>query len=72
MGRWTVEFLLSRGPGRTLASPDDDVGPRDHLQRWLGLSERLGGIYGTGTFSYVIAAFALKWNYARLKRRGLC
>lgn len=38
VGRWTAEYFLLRGLGRTHIFPGDDVGARNHLQRWLGLS----------------------------------
>jgi DNA-3-methyladenine glycosylase II len=36
VGRWTAEYFLLRGLGRTHIFPGDDVGARNHLQRWLG------------------------------------
>jgi len=39
VGRWTAEYFLLRGLGRTHIFPGDDVGARNHLQRWLRLSE---------------------------------
>ncbi len=41
VGRWTAEYFLLRGLGRTHIFPADDVGARNHLQRWLGLSSPL-------------------------------
>lgn len=41
VGRWTAEYFLLRGLGRTHIFPGDDVGARNNLQRWLGLPERL-------------------------------
>ncbi|HOE70472.1 MAG TPA: hypothetical protein PLE10_07880 [Brevefilum sp.] len=41
VGRWTAEYYLLRGLGRTHIFPGDDVGGRNHLQRWLGLPEKL-------------------------------
>lgn len=41
IGRWTAEYFLLRGLGRTHVFPADDVGARNHLQRWLGLPEKL-------------------------------
>ena len=41
VGRWTAEYFLLRGLGRTHIFPADDVGARNHLQRWLGLPEKL-------------------------------
>jgi DNA-3-methyladenine glycosylase II len=38
VGRWTAEYFLLRGLGRTHIFPGDDVGARNHLQRWLELS----------------------------------
>jgi DNA-3-methyladenine glycosylase II len=38
VGRWTAEYFLLRGLGRTHIFPGDDVGARNHLQRWLRLS----------------------------------
>ena len=36
VGRWTAEYVLLRGLGRTHVFPGDDVGARNNLQRWLG------------------------------------
>jgi len=41
VGRWTAEYFLLRGLGRTHVFPADDVGARNHLERWLGLPEKL-------------------------------
>jgi DNA-3-methyladenine glycosylase II len=41
VGRWTAEYVLLRGLGRTHIFPGDDVGARNNLQRWLGLTEPL-------------------------------
>ena len=41
VGRWTVEYALLRGLGRLHIFPGDDVGARNGLERWLGLSEKL-------------------------------
>lgn len=41
IGRWTAEYFLLRGLGRTHIFPADDVGARNHLERWLGLPEKL-------------------------------
>lgn len=41
VGRWTAEYALLRGLGRHHVFPGDDVGARNNLCRWLGLSERL-------------------------------
>lgn len=38
LGRWTAEYVLLRGLGRTHIFPADDVGARNNLQRWLDLS----------------------------------
>ena len=38
VGRWTAEYALLRGLGRTHIFPGDDVGARNNLARWLGLS----------------------------------
>ena len=37
VGRWTAEYFLLRGLGRTHIFPADDVGARNNLQHWLGL-----------------------------------
>ena len=37
VGRWTAEYVLLRGLGRTHIFPGDDVGARNNLQRWLHL-----------------------------------
>ena len=41
VGRWTAEYVLLRGMGRTHVFPGDDVGARNNLQRWLGLRRTL-------------------------------
>ena len=41
VGRWTAEYFLLRALGRTNIFPADDVGARNHLQRWLGLTDKL-------------------------------
>lgn len=38
VGRWTAEYVLLRGFGRTHIFPGDDVGARNNLRRWLGVS----------------------------------
>lgn len=35
VGRWTAEYVLLRGLGRTHIFPGDDIGARNNLQRWL-------------------------------------
>ncbi len=35
IGRWSAEYILLRGLGRTHIFPGDDVGARNNLQRWL-------------------------------------
>jgi DNA-3-methyladenine glycosylase II len=37
VGRWTAEYVLLRGLGRTNLFPGDDVGARNNLVRWLHL-----------------------------------
>ena len=41
VGRWTAEYVLLRGLGRTHVFPGDDVGARANLERWLRLAEPL-------------------------------
>lgn len=41
VGRWSAEYVLLRGLGRTHVFPADDVGARKRLAQWLGLSEPL-------------------------------
>jgi DNA-3-methyladenine glycosylase II len=41
VGRWTAEYVLLRGLGRTNVFPGDDVGARNNLRRWLHLAEPL-------------------------------
>jgi DNA-3-methyladenine glycosylase II len=36
VGRWTAEYVLLRGLGRTSMFPGDDVGARNRLAVWLG------------------------------------
>lgn len=41
VGRWTAEYVLLRGLGRTNVFPGDDVGGQNNLRRWLELEDRL-------------------------------
>jgi DNA-3-methyladenine glycosylase II len=41
LGRWSAEYVLLRGLGRTSVFPGDDVGGRTNLQRWLHLAAPL-------------------------------
>ncbi|MGH9695154.1 MAG: DNA-3-methyladenine glycosylase 2 [Bryobacteraceae bacterium] len=41
VGRWSAEYVLLRGLGRTHVFPGDDVGARKNLERWLNLGSRL-------------------------------
>jgi DNA-3-methyladenine glycosylase II len=41
VGRWSAEYALLRGLGRLHIFPGDDVGARNNLARWLGLSGTL-------------------------------
>jgi DNA-3-methyladenine glycosylase II len=41
LGRWSAEYVLLRGLGRTHVFPGDDVGARKNLQRWLHLAKPL-------------------------------
>ena len=41
VGRWTAEYVLLRGLGRTSMFPGDDVGARNHLGEWLGRRQPL-------------------------------
>ena len=61
VGRWTAEYVLLRGLGRTHIFPGDDVGARNNLQRWLrlvkpldyeGVREVLSGWDGYGGLVY--------------------
>jgi len=49
VGRWTAEYVLLRGLGRLHIFPGDDVGARNNLLRWLGLTGPLdyGGVRRT-------------------------
>ena len=38
VGRWTSEYVLLRGLGRSHVFPGDDVGAQKRLARWLGRS----------------------------------
>jgi DNA-3-methyladenine glycosylase II len=40
VGRWSAEYVLLRGLGRSVF-PGDDVGARRHLEKWLQLGEPL-------------------------------
>jgi DNA-3-methyladenine glycosylase II len=41
MGRWSSEYVLLRGLGRTNVFPGDDVGARNGLRRLLNLKDNL-------------------------------
>ncbi len=41
VGRWSAEYVLLRGLGRTHVFPGDDVGARKRLAQWLGLPAAL-------------------------------
>lgn len=41
VGRWTAEYVLLRGLGRTHIFPADDVGARNNLQKWLSLPGKM-------------------------------
>jgi DNA-3-methyladenine glycosylase II len=41
VGRWTAEYVLLRGLGRTDVFPADDVGARNNLARWLKIERPL-------------------------------
>ncbi|GAB1470850.1 DNA-3-methyladenine glycosylase [Chloroflexota bacterium] len=41
VGRWTAEYFLLRGMGRTHIFPGDDVGARNNLQKWLSIPESM-------------------------------
>jgi DNA-3-methyladenine glycosylase II len=41
LGRWSAEYVLLRGLGRLQVFPADDVGARNNLLRWLGLTAPL-------------------------------
>ncbi|MCC7157827.1 MAG: DNA-3-methyladenine glycosylase 2 family protein [Bryobacterales bacterium] len=52
VGRWTAEYVLLRGLGRTNVFPGDDVGARNNLARWLRLRkpldyDRVASVLGT-------------------------
>ncbi len=49
VGRWTAEYVLLRGLGRTHIFPADDVGARNNLERWLALTQKLNydGVHET-------------------------
>jgi DNA-3-methyladenine glycosylase II len=49
VGRWSAEYVLLRGLGRTHVFPGDDVGARKSLQRWLNLVKPLdyAGVHRT-------------------------
>jgi DNA-3-methyladenine glycosylase II len=42
VGPWTADYALLRGYGRLAMFPVDDVGGRNRLQRWLGLTGAVG------------------------------
>lgn len=78
VGRWTAEYALLRGLGRTHLFPGDDVGARNNLARWLGLSTPLdyGGVQrvvaewqpygGMVYFHLLLQSLAEKGSMARL------
>lgn len=41
VGRWTAEYVLLRGLGKTSLFPGDDVGARARLAQWLGRKQHL-------------------------------
>ena len=41
VGRWTAEYALLRGMGRTDLFPGDDIGARNNLARWMRLRKPL-------------------------------
>jgi DNA-3-methyladenine glycosylase II len=41
VGRWTAEYTLLRGLGRIHIFPGDDVGVRNRLQTWMGVTKPL-------------------------------
>lgn len=47
VGRWTAEYVLLRGLGRTHVFPGDDVGARNGLAKWLELSSTPSDYAGT-------------------------
>ena len=49
VGRWSAEYVLLRGLGRTHVFPGDDVDARKNLQRWLNLVKPLdyAGVHRT-------------------------
>ncbi len=40
VGRWSAQYALLRGLGRSAMFPVDDVGAQRHLGEWLGLPQR--------------------------------
>ena len=68
VGRWTAEYVLMRGLGRTHVFPGDDVGARNNLQRWLRLAKPLnyeGGSAGScpaGTATPGSFTFIFYWS----------
>jgi DNA-3-methyladenine glycosylase II len=53
VGRWTAEYVLLRGLGRTDLFPGDDVGARNNLRRWLNIK----GALNYETVNQTIAAW---------------
>ena len=54
IGRWSAEYVLLRGLGRTHIFPGDDVGARRNVQRWLDVE---------GTLDYDrLAALLAPWR----------
>lgn len=41
IGRWSAEYILLRGLGRTGSLPADDIGFRNKLTDWLNIGEKL-------------------------------
>jgi DNA-3-methyladenine glycosylase II len=59
VGRWSAEYALLRGLGRTHIFPGDDVGARNNLQRWLHLRAPLD-------FLGVARTLARWWQFSGL------
>ncbi len=61
IGRWSAEYALLRGLGRTHLFPGDDVGARRKLETWLDLKEPLDyqGVRGSWPASSPSAASSI-------------
>ena len=81
VGRWTGEYVLLRGLGRLHVFPGDDVGARNNLLRWLGLTGPLNydgvrravtpwSAYGGLVYFHLLLDRLVEAGYVKSKRRA--